>query len=227
MPSDKPQKNAVLMKALPIVIIICLLAAVLLIDIVFPPLQDTQASSTSQISQEEASAILADLEMKQKTANPDLEAIILEFSDFGCPFCASMVAPVHKLRSEFGTGISFIFMQFPVEQLHPGASRAAAGAVCAREQGKFWEYHDHLFLGGSGIGASAVEQTANDIGLDMVAFRACLTSSGPEQVQADVELGKALGVQGTPTFFVIRDGQVKKVEGAVPYEQLRNAIVSP
>ena len=74
---------------------------------------------------------------------------IVEFSDFECPFCQRAYATVKQIQSDYPNDVAIVYKQLPLTQLHPNAMRAAQASVCAREQGKFWEYHDKLFESGA------------------------------------------------------------------------------
>jgi protein-disulfide isomerase len=74
------------------------------------------------------------------------KVVIAEFSDFQCPFCKQWTdQSLRQLRTELGDDVSLAFMHFPIVQIHPNAGNASLVAVCAGQQGKFWEMHDLLF----------------------------------------------------------------------------------
>ncbi len=78
--------------------------------------------------------------------NPDAPVMIAEFSDFQCPFCkrwSEQVLP--PLREQLGDQVALAFLHYPITQIHPNAGNASVAAICAGEQGKFWEMHDLLF----------------------------------------------------------------------------------
>lgn len=70
---------------------------------------------------------------------------IIEFSDFQCPFCSRVLPTVKKVLSEYGDKVQFSYKHFPLVSIHPRAAKAAEAAECAKDQGKFWEFHDQLF----------------------------------------------------------------------------------
>ena len=78
----------------------------------------------------------------------DAPIVMLEFSDFQCPFCGKFwretLPQIKKDYVETGK-VLFVYKDFPLRQIHPHAQQAAEAALCANEQGKFWEYHDTLF----------------------------------------------------------------------------------
>jgi protein-disulfide isomerase len=72
--------------------------------------------------------------------------VVAEFSDFQCPFCRRWFAESYPaLRARLGDEVALAFLHFPIVQIHPNAGNAGAAAICAGEQGKFWEMHDLLF----------------------------------------------------------------------------------
>ncbi|MFN0145691.1 MAG: DsbA family protein [Dehalococcoidia bacterium] len=78
--------------------------------------------------------------------NPNARVMIAEFSDFQCPFCKQWTdTNVKNIRTKLGTDVAFAFLHFPIVQIHPNAANAGAAAICAGEQGKFWQMHDLLF----------------------------------------------------------------------------------
>ena len=78
--------------------------------------------------------------------NPNAKVIVAEFSDFQCPFCRRWNQEnLERIRERLGDDVALAFLHFPITQIHPNAGNAAIAAICAGEQGKFWEMHDLLF----------------------------------------------------------------------------------
>jgi protein-disulfide isomerase len=78
--------------------------------------------------------------------NPRAAVVIAEFSDFQCPFCKRWVdQSLATIRERVGDDVALAFLHFPIVQIHPNAGNAGAAAICAGEQGRFWEMHDLLF----------------------------------------------------------------------------------
>src|SRR3989344_2407900 len=138
---------------------------------------------------------------------------IIEFSDFQCPFCRKFwkeTLPQIKKDYLLTGKAKLVYRDFPLTQLHPGATPAAEGAECAEEQGKFWEMHDAIFeeqeKQGSGtiqFTADGVKKWAAKIGLNSAKFNQCLDSGKYKQeVDKDLADGSAAGVTGTPAIFV-------------------------
>lgn len=99
--------------------------------------------------------------------------------------------------------VRFIYKQFPLEQIHQNAMNAAKASVAAGNQGKFWEMHDELFKISRNLAMDEIRKKAEEIGLDMKKFDADMASPETEKaVRADLELGRTVDVQGTPTMFI-------------------------
>lgn len=96
---------------------------------------------------------------------------IVEFSDFHCPFCKRVVPTLAQLESKYGEKIKLVFRDFPIEGLHPGATKAHEAARCANEQGKFWPYHDKLFAGPSSSSPELFKVLAKEVGWTRLRLR--------------------------------------------------------
>ncbi len=146
----------------------------------------------------------------------DAPVLIIEFSDYQCPYCKKWHDEVFfRLLEEYGDRVRFVYRDFPLSSIHPFAATAAEAANCAGEQDAYWEYHSALFSEAYGFSRKAFEQYANDLQLDMTAFTECLDSRRyRDEVQADYRDAAALGVNSTPTFFI----NGRPVLGAQPYE---------
>jgi protein-disulfide isomerase len=142
---------------------------------------------------------------------------IVEFSDFECPYCSIAVRDVYTLMAAYPKDVKLIFKQFPLS-MHPNAPLAAAASLAAKEQGKFWELHDLMFANFRKINRDNIMIWAKQIGLDMEKFKTDLASTKYQAViQKDVADGEAVGVYGTPAFFI----NGKHYNGPVSMETLK------
>ncbi len=153
----------------------------------------------------------------------DAPITIVEFSDYQCPFCRRHVAETMPtlLAEMIETGrVRYEFKDFPLESIHPEAGKASEAARCAAEQGAYWEMHDSIFenqqlWSGQANHTAVFTQLADQLGLETTSFDACLSSDKyAAAVQADLDEGIALGVTGTPTFFIGGYG----ISGAQPFD---------
>ena len=135
---------------------------------------------------------------------------VTEYSDFECPFCASFATvqmPVIRQQLITTGKVRWRYRDFPLP-VHQYSRYAALAAQCAGEQGKFWEMHDQLFSNHQWAQtgknpASLFRDFARTIGLDVDKYDACVDGQRyAGRIQASVQEGEALGVRGTPSFFV-------------------------
>ena len=120
-----------------------------------------------------------------------------------------------RVRETYGDRVRIVWKDFPLTAIHPQAFRAAEAGQCAREQGKFWEYHDRLFANQQTLDVEFLKKYAADTGLDAAKFSACMdTAKYGDRVQEQMGIGARLGVESTPTTFI--NGRL--VSGAQPYE---------
>jgi protein-disulfide isomerase len=146
---------------------------------------------------------------------------IIEFSDFQCPFCQRVAPTLKQVREKYGDRVRIVWKDFPLTSIHPQAFKAAEAGNCAREQGKFWEYHDRLFANQQALQPELLKKHAADAGLDAAKFNACLdTAKYSDRVQAQMGIGTGLGVQSTPSVFI--NGRL--VAGAQPLDVFTTII---
>ncbi len=156
---------------------------------------------------------------------------VLEFSDFGCPYCAKFAAETYpELAREFvATGrVRWKYVPFAMG-MFPNGDEAARAAECAAEQGPqaFGRMHDRLFglqneWKGAGDPVPAFQSIAADAGLDQRRFAPCYAGAAAlRRVNASNALADQLGVRATPTFFI--NGE--RIEGALPAEQFRYLLL--
>lgn len=151
----------------------------------------------------------------------DAKVVVIEFSDFQCPFCAELYPVLKQAMKNYGDRVLFIYRDFPLVSDHPQALLGAMGGECAHEQGKFWEMHNKIFENQGEITESSLKSYAVQLGLNSVKFGECLTSSKfLDEIERDLQDGYAAGVRATPTLF-INGG---KVSGAINYETLEKII---
>jgi protein-disulfide isomerase len=168
----------------------------------------------------------------------DAPIVIVEFSDYQCPYCARWHEQTYKaLMDAYPGKIRFVYRNFPLS-FHPNAMLSAQAALCAGDQNSYWQYHDKLFAEkdqvndqtGAVLGVDAYVKFAGDLSLDTTTFEECLTSEKYKQfVEDDMNSTTDLppengepAIGGTPTFFI--NGY--RLVGAVPLEYFQQIIDS-
>jgi protein-disulfide isomerase len=130
---------------------------------------------------------------------------LVEYGDFGCPFCFQASRPLKSLLDRFD-GLRLVWRHFPVPELHPQADLAAELSELAGLRGKFWEAHSLLLTPRGRFSHDDLVSVAGRLELDPAETDAALQERRfRERVLADIEGGRRAGVHATPTFFV--DGQ--------------------
>lgn len=152
------------------------------------------------------------IEVSDRSRGPaDAPIVIVEFSDFECPFCQQATATMAELLARYPDEIRFIYKDFPLPN-HQNAFKAAEAGHCAHEQGKFWEYHDTLFAT-EDLGIDALKGHAEELGLDPTSFASCLDDARhAETVTAEMATGRSYGASSTPTLFI----NGRPIFGAMP-----------
>lgn len=157
---------------------------------------------------------------------------IVEYADFQCPVCkraeTSVLSRVEQDYVASGQ-VKIEFRMFPF--LGQESFNAAQAAEAARDQGKFWEYHDALFNAQAAENSGAftydkLVAIARQVGLDVPKFEATLSANTYlAAIQQEADGARAAGVSSTPTFFIGgASGGETKIVGARPYAQFQAAI---
>lgn len=160
---------------------------------------------------------------------------IVEVSDYHCPFCRRQtLQTLPQVFTEYVDSgkVRYVFVDYPIAQLHPDASKAHEAAACAGDQGKYWEMHTSLFTNPPARDAAQFTAQAKTLGLDEGKFAACLKGEvHATAIRDSVARMQQLGVGGTPLTLVgltPADGAPLKViasiYGARPYADFKAAI---
>lgn len=156
--------------------------------------------------------------------DPAAPVTIVEFSDFECPFCKRFASDTEPkiIENYVKTGkVKFVYRDFPLSAIHASAQKAAEAAECADDHGRFWPYHDRIFENQQNLSEANLKTWAVELGVDANTFNQCLDSGKyKDEVAKDLADGQALGVSGTPTFFI----NGVRLVGALPYSQFEQVI---
>ena len=165
--------------------------------------------------------------------NPNAPILIVEYSDYDCPFCKAFHETMNRIIDEYGvTGkVAWVYRQFPIPQLHPNAPRISEAALCVGDiagNDAFWTFSDLVFEErntNEPTNVTRLPEFAKAAGVDAAAFTACLESGRmKDAVTEDFNGGAAAGIQGTPQSFVLIGNQQAPIEGAQPYEVVKQIV---
>ena len=158
---------------------------------------------------------------------------LIEYSDFQCPFCQRFHPTLVQVMAQYPGKVNWVYRNFPLTSIHPYAQKAAEGAECASEQGKFWEMADKLFAtnpewSSTGLDEAKLATYAGQAGVrDVNAFKTCVSSGKTAaRVQADTASGTTAGITGTPGTIIIsnKNGSKQLIPGALPFASVQSMI---
>lgn len=165
--------------------------------------------------------------------SPSAVVTIEEFADFQCPTCATMHPKVKEVRAAYGDRVRIVFRQFPLS-MHQFGYDAACAAEAAGIQGKFWDMQNMLFSNQAAWSRSQnarqlFTEYAKTLGLDVEKFSNDMVGlQVKNRVDADLQRGRAVGVDSTPSFYInnkplgrnldglrqVVEAELQKAEGA-------------
>ena len=145
---------------------------------------------------------------------------IIQFAEFQCPYCGKVGDTMEKLLAEYPGKLKIVYRDFPLG-FHDRAIPAAIAANCAGEQDKYWDMHGILMKNQTKLQDTDLAGFAKEVGVDMDKWSTCLKDPAQEaEVKKDMEDASAVGVTGTPAFFI--NGVL--LSGAVPFDQFKSII---
>lgn len=169
--------------------------------------------------------------------NPNAPIMIVEFSDYDCPFCKEFHSTLQQIMQNYGTDgkVAWVYRNFPLQQLHPSAPYIAQAAECVAQLGgndAFWNFTDLVFDErgtNEPTNTARLPEFAETSGVSQTAFNACMEKGDTKAlVQEDFQEALGIGARGTPYSVVLVGGQKIVISGAQPYSsvsQLMEAIL--
>lgn len=149
---------------------------------------------------------VASLEGAPFLGDADAPVTLMEFSDYQCPFCSRHYRDVMPALVEeyVKTGkLKYVMRENPIQSIHSHAMSAAQAALCANEQGKYWDMHNIMFQNQRELADENLQAYAATIGLDTTSFGDCFESKKYANViDQDLRAGRDIGIRGTPGFVV-------------------------
>lgn len=165
--------------------------------------------------------------------NPNAPIVIVEYSDYECPFCKNFHETMNKVMAKYGSDgkVAWVYRNYPIEQLHPSAPRIALAAECVAElagNDAFWKFSDQIFAErgvNEPTNMSRLTEFATNAGADATKFNACLEDGHTKKfVAEDMVDGMNAGAKGTPYSVVTVGGQQGIINGAQPYEYVSSVL---
>lgn len=187
--------------------------------------QDAQQQAALNIQQtiiRDPQAIIGDAPV---TGATDYNVVMIEFSDFQCPYCARAHSTIQEFVAANADTVTLAYKHLPLAAIHDQAIAAAEAAWAAQQQGKFWDYHDRLFANQARLGEDLYLEIAQDLGLDLETFTADRARAAAT-IQNDLALAQQLGLSSTPTFLLASTatGKVELLSGALSLEAFETQL---
>lgn len=175
--------------------------------------------------------------------NPNAPIMIVEYSDYDCPYCLAFHQTMTNVMAEYGVDgkVAWVYRQQPIAGLHPNAPKIAQASECVAELGgndAFWSFTDALnasreiqfFPDGRLKSAEPTDITrlsefAIAGGVDKTEFETCLNSDKhKDAIVKAMEAAQKAGAQGTPFSYFIVGNQQGPINGYVPYSTMKQMI---
>ena len=146
--------------------------------------------------------------------------VMVEYTDYQCPYCSRAQPTIDAVMERYDGQIRHVFKNLPLP-MHQQAQLAGEAAMCAQDQGKFWEFHDWLFANQRTMNRESMIAQAGELGMNADLFSACITDGTYQaKVDADMKEARGFGITGTPGFMI--NGRV--LTGAQPLEAFEAII---
>ena len=150
----------------------------------------------------------------------DAPVTIVAFSDYECPFCKRAEPAVKSVLESYGGKVRLVYREFPLPN-HRHAQKASEAALCAHDQGKYWQMQDKLFANQDALALEDLKGYARGVGLDSARFDRCLDGGDMAgEIEKSIRAGDAAGVSGTPAFFI----NGRPLYGAASIERFKELI---
>jgi protein-disulfide isomerase len=191
-----------------------------------PEATDTDLTDGSARTVDESDYILG---------NPNAPIVMIEYSDYDCPFCKQYHQTMHQIMDEYGvTGkIAWVYRQFPLAELHPNAPKISEAALCVGDIGgneAFWTFSDLIFNERNideATNVTKLARYAESSGIDKSLYSACMNEGRmKEAVEYSIRDGYDAGARGTPYTILLVGNQQAVINGAQPYDVVKGIVVN-
>ncbi|AFZ59026.1 DsbA family protein [Anabaena cylindrica FACHB-243] len=185
--------------------------------------QQEQQQKVQQVRQEflqnfrtNTKAVIGD---SPTTGSTQLNTVLLEFSDFECPYCAEAHKTLKDLLAKYPNQFTLVYKHFPLVQIHDQALPSAKASWAAYQQGKFWEYHDALFTNQKQLGETLYLDIAKNLKLDLAKFKTD-RNLADKAIKQDLQMAYKLGLSGTPSLII----NSKNVSGPIQLSEVESIL---
>jgi protein-disulfide isomerase len=165
--------------------------------------------------------------------NPNAPILIIEYSDFDCPFCKNFHETMNQVMAEYGKDgkVAWVYRHFPLEQLHQNAPKIAAASECVASLGgndAFWKFGEAVFSQrgtNEPTNINRLPEFAESAGVDKAKFDACVSAGTYDKaIGEDIAEAMKTGAKGTPYSILMVGDQKGVINGAQPLLTVRQMI---
>lgn len=190
----------------------------------------TTTENTTEVTEQAPRAIT---EADYIRGNPNAPILMVEYSDYDCPFCKQYHATLNQIMDEYGiTGkVAWVYRQFPLTELHPNSPKISEAALCVGKIGgneSFWKFTDAVYNSrdiDEATNITKLPELAEAAGISKESYLSCINSKEMEEmVVADITDGFNSGARGTPYTILIVGGQQAVISGAQPYDVVKGIV---
>ncbi len=222
--------------SLGIPVAIVLAAALIAGAIVFSGMQKNGATGKADAQKEQVTAEVEIAPVTDKDhikGNPNAPIMIVEYSDFDCPFCKNFHETMNKIMADYGADgkVAWVFRQFPLEQLHPNAPTTAAASECVASLGgndAFWKFADLIYQDrttNEPTNLTKLPEYAEKAGVNKAKYNECVSAGTfTQKIADDVAAAVKTGARGTPYSILIVGDQQGVINGAQPYATVKQMV---
>lgn len=160
--------------------------------------------------------------------SPDAPIVLIEYSDFQCPYCQMIHPTLKRLVAESNGQIAWVMRNYPLTSIHPQARPAAFAAECVTEQlgnDAYWQFADTLFANQDKLSPAYYAQVATELGVNETTYNSCIsTQKHAAKIDQESRDAESNGGNGTPFTVIVGNDVQVPIAGALPYEQFVSVI---
>ncbi|MCA9357488.1 thioredoxin domain-containing protein [Candidatus Nomurabacteria bacterium] len=165
--------------------------------------------------------------------NPNAPILMVEYSDYDCPFCKSYHETMHQIMDEYGVDgrLAWVYRQYPLAELHPNSPKISEAALCVGDIGgndAFWKFTDIIFDKRDikeQTNVTKLPQYAEEAGVSKEEYLSCVKSGRvQEKLTVNLKDGFNSGARGTPYTVLIVGNQQAVISGAQPYDTVKGIV---
>lgn len=165
--------------------------------------------------------------------NPNAPILLIEYSDYDCPFCKQYHETLNEIMDEYGVSgrVAWVYRQFPIAQLHPNSPKISAAALCVGKLGgndAFWTFTNLIFQERElqePTNVTLIPDYVAKAGVDLSSYTSCMDNGDTTgEVEASIRDAFNIGARGTPYTVLVVGNQQAVINGAQPYETVKGII---